>query len=449
MIITHRKFKESRMAMMTQRVRIYPTRSQKKKLAQHFGTVRFIYNWALAQRIDAYKRGDKLTPKALSAMLTALRKEEATSWLNDVSLDTLQEVLKDLKVAYDGFFRRCKQKDGKALGFPKFKSKHRSKQACSFDDKPKAHYYGNGRGFINVPKLKHIKFRSGYESPLDGTLRRVTISLNKAGEYHASLCYRLAVDDPTPMPYDESNVIGFDMGVKDLVVASDGRKYNLPKQLKIAEAKVISAQRKLSKRKRGSGRYAKQRLVVAKRHNRVKNIRKDFLHKLSRHIVDDNQVNALAFETLGVQDMLVSASSPLSRNMARGAFALFINMVEQKAKRKGKQCLKADRYDATSKTCHVCGNVRAELSLSVRSWQCASCGTLHDRDLNAAQNVKTFALLRAQGVRCKGNKPPLLDEQVSSEADATALYMPFGGEQLVEASPQGKQAEHDNDLSRR
>jgi putative transposase len=250
------------------------------------------------------------------------------------------------------------------------------------------------------------------------------------------------------MPYDESNVIGFDMGVKDFVVASNGDKYNLPKQLKIAEAKVISAQRKLSKRKRGSARYAKQKLVVAKRHNRVKNIRKDFLHKLSRHIVDDNQVNALAFETLGVQDMLMSASSSLSRNMARAAFALFVNMVEQKAKRKGKQCLKADRYDATSKTCHVCGNVRAGLPLSVRSWQCASCGTLHDRDLNAAQNVKAFALLRAQGVRRKGNKPPLLDEQVSSEADVTALYMPFGGEQLVEASPQGKQAGHDKGSTR-
>lgn len=436
------------MAIMVQQVRLYPTSSQQKKLAQHFGTVRFIYNWALAQRIEAYKRGDKLTPNTLSAMLTALRKEEATSWLNDVSLDTLQEVLKDLKVAYDGFFRRCKQSKGKALGFPKFKSKHKSKNACSFDDKPKAHYYGNGRGYINVPKLKHIKFRSGYESPLDGTLKRVTISLNKAGEYHASLCYRLAIDDPTPMPYDESNVIGFDMGVKDFLVASDGTKYQLPEQLKIAEAKVKSAQRNLAKRKRGSTRYAKQRLVVAKRHNRVKNIREDFLHKLSRKIVDDNQVNAFCFETLSVQDMLMNESSSLSRMIARSAFASFINMVDYKAQRKGKACLKADRYDATSKTCHVCGKAVARLPLSVREWVCDACGTTHDRDINAAQNVKAFALLRAQGVRRKGDKSPLLDDQVSSEAEATVLYIPCHGKQLVEASPQGKQAEHDKGLSR-
>jgi putative transposase len=376
-------------------------------------------------------------------MLTALRKEEAMSWLNEVSLDTLQEVLKDLKKAYDGFFRRCKQNNGKPVGFPKFKSKHKSKDACSFDDKPKAMHYGNGRGYITVPKLKHIKFRSGYERPFEGSLKRVTISLNKAGEYHASLCYRLADSNPTPMPYDESNVIGFDMGVKDFLVTSNGDKYKLPEQLKIAEAKVISAQRNLAKRKRASARYAKQKIVVAKRHNRVKNIRKDFLHKLSRKIVDDNQVNAFCFETLAVQDMTMNAHSSLSRNIARSAFATFINFVEQKSKRKGKTCLKADRYDATSKTCHVCGSKAAEMPLQVREWVCDSCGTTHDRDINAAQNVKAFAMQRAQGVRPQRVKPLCNDEQAKGETEGSTLYMCVHVKPLAEASTQGKQAEHD------
>ena len=421
------------MAYYTQRVRVYPSRSQKRNLAQHFGVARFIYNWALTKAVEEYETSKtRFDHNKMSKALTALRKDINYCWLHQSPRNVQQMALQNFRSAMQHFFRTVKGSDnGVRVGFPTHKSKH-DKQSCSYNDKPTACYYGNGQGYLNLPMIKKLKFRSGWKAEPANALRlqEVNISLNKAGQYHATLCYSVGDSTSPSLPYDEGSTLGFDMGVKTLVTVSDGTKYDLPKAYRKTLAKVQLAQRKLSRCQKGSNRRKRAKLRVARLHQRAKNQRVDFVHKLTRKIVDDNQVNAFCFETLSNTDMLRKGHRSLSRALQQASFADFVSIMEQKSARAGKTCLKADRYDATSKTCHVCGERTSKMSLAVREWVCDTCGNPHDRDINAAKNVKFFALKReaervltlspAQKVPSGGRVTD--EEQASQDACNASMY---------------------------
>ena len=356
--------------------RLHPTREQSKFFNKSFGCVRFIYNWGLQKRIEAYmKDKGRISYVQLCAMLTDLKKEEQYSWLREVSTECLQQSLRNLDAAFTRFFRGKK-------GFPRFKSKSRSRQSY------KAILFvhvDQERRRIKLPKIGWVKY--GNNRKFEGDVRSVTVSVTPSGKYHVSVLVDDGKELPEKLPVTFDTTIGIDMGIKDFAVCSNGDTYENPRHLIKAEQRLRNLQRRLSRKKKGSNRRNRARMILAIQHEKVANRRQDYLHKISTKIVRENQ--AIVVEDLNIKGMM--KNHHLSKAIGACGWSTFFKMLEYKCERQGKTFIRIGRFDPSSKTCS-CGHVYRGLKLSEREWVCPNCGSVNDRDLLAACNIKRFGL---------------------------------------------------------
>jgi putative transposase len=351
--------------------RIYPTQEQQESLAKAFGCCRWFWNYSLNLCQETYKTtGKGLLRKDIQGLLPQLKKEY--KWLGtDVYSQCLQVVALNLTTAYQNFF-------DKRAKYPRFKSKHH-RQSISYPQNVK--FAGDNIILPKLGKIHCIRHRD-----FEGTVKTVTISLNPDGKYYASL----VVDDGKEVVTQstEGNAIGIDLGLIDFCITSDGSKYDNPRHIKKHEKNLKRKQRKLSRKVKGSKKRKKARKLVAKVHGRIARSREDFLHKLSRKIVNENQV--IVVENLAVKNMV--KNHKLAKAISDCGWGMFCTMLSYKAKNAGKTYVEVGRFYPSSKTCHVCLNQIDSLSLDVRQWQCKHCQTVHDRDINAAINMRNEGL---------------------------------------------------------
>src|SRR5690554_1863041 len=348
--------------------RIYPTNSQKELIVKHIGSSRFVYNLALETKIAAYI-GSKHNYSAfdLIKQLPELKKE--LPWLKEVNAQSLQQSVHNMDIAFKKFF--------KGAGFPKFKSKHKGKQSFLI---PQNVFVKNN--LLIVPKFKE-GIKMSLHRPTQGIIKSATISVTPTGKYFVSILCDTKEEMPTKAPIEENTTIGIDLGIKDFAITSEGEVFENPKYLRKAQSKLKYVQRKYSKHK---GKRTKQKLALL--HEKVVNKRKDFLHKLSSKLISENQT--IALETLAVRDMVKNHN--LAQAISDASWSTFVTMLEYKADWYGKNILRIGRFAPSSKTCSNCGNINKELRLKDREWACSNCSTVLDRDVNAACNIKSFAL---------------------------------------------------------
>ena len=357
----------------TFRFRLYPNKSQTELLSRHFGCSRFVYNYFLNQRKEQYKfTGKSDNYYAQAKALTTLKKQEETAWLNEVNSQTLQFAIKSLEAAYTNFFK-------KHAKFPKFKSKH-SKNSFTV---PQFASITDNRLFI--PKFKEgIKCRVHRE--IKGKVGKVTITKTPSGKYFVSVF----TEEEYISPLEKTGKsVGVDMGLKDLLVTSEGETFKNNRYTRKYECKLTKAQRHLSRKKKGSREFENQKLKVARLHEKITNSRADFLHKCSISLV--RRYDTICIEDLNVKGMV--KNHHLAKSITDASWCSFISMLTYKAEWNGKKIVKADRYFPSSQTCHVCGHINKQIKdLSVREWECPNCHTRHDRDVNAAINILRIGL---------------------------------------------------------
>jgi len=350
--------------------RIYPTSEQETLLAKSFGCARWFWNYALNLCQETYKNtGKGLTRGYIQGLLPALKKEY--EWLSEPYSQCLQVVALNLSTAYKNFF------DKRAM-LPKFKSKH-GRQSISYPQNVK--FDGDK---INLPKigLVHCQRHRDFE----GAIKTVTVSRNPDGKHFVSVLVDDGKANPELVPVDKA--IGIDVGLTHFAITSDGSKFDNPRFFIKHQRNLKRKQQKLSKKKKGSQNRKKARLAVAKVHSKIARCREDFLHKLSRKIVNENQV--IAVENLNIKGMVKNHN--LAKAISDVGWGMFCTMLKYKAESEGRQYIEIDRWFPSSKTCHVCLNRVDNLSLDVRAWTCKHCGTHHDRDVNAAINIRDEAL---------------------------------------------------------
>ena len=365
------------MLLQAVKVRLYPTPEQERLLAQSFGCARWWWNYALNKSIETYKESGKgLGRSALNALLPQLKKVEETKWLADCYSQIYQAVTLNLTTAYKNFF------EGKAR-FPRFKSKH-GKQSIQYPQ--------NVKVLENTVKLPGNigTIAAKIHRSIEGKIKTVTVSKEPSGKYYASILTEVE-GDVTEVSTD-GKVIGIDLGLKHFAVVSDGSKvskYDNPKHLAKHEKNLKRKQKKLSRKQKGSNSRNKYRKFVARVHERVSNSRQDFLHKLSRKLVNENQV--VVVENLHVKGMVRNPN--LAKAISDAGWGMFTNFLAYKLEKKGGKLVAIDRWFPSSKLCSNCYYQIDELPLDVREWTCPHCGTHHDRDGNAATNI------RAEGIR--------------------------------------------------
>jgi putative transposase len=351
--------------------RLYPTPEQECLLSKAFGCARFAYNWAIGERKSAYANGEKTPTKFdLNARMTKLKKE--LPWLGEVSDWVLKESIADAVKAYDNFFaHRAK--------FPRFKRKNSSVQTARWR-RPVV----KGRNHVMIPKIGVMMFRE--HRPLDGVIKTVTICRSSSGRYHISFLVDDGLDK-CEKPDVVVDSVGIDVGLADFAIMSTGEKVANPRFGKRHERRIKGLQRKLARQKKGSKRYYVTRQKLAREYEKMVDERRAFLHELSTKLVRENQ--AIAVEDLNVSGML--KNHKLANAISDVSWSEFFGMLEYKCDWYGVHLMKCDRWEPTSKTCSECGHRMGRMPLSVRSWVCPECGTLHDRDVNAAMNILSAA----------------------------------------------------------
>lgn len=359
--------------------RIYPTNEQKALFAKTFGCCRFVYNWALNLKITAYKERKETLG---NVYLTNLMKSELKAehdWLKEVNSQSLQSALRNLDTAYANFFRNTK-----AVGFPKFKSRKSGQsflcpQHCSIDF---------AKGTITIPKAKDIP--AVLHRKFKGTVKTVTVSMTPSGRYFASVLVDTVIQEQKTSEPVHDTAIGIDLGIKSLAVCSDGRTFDNPKNLQRSLEHLALLQKRMSRKRKGSSNRNKARIRVARLQEHIANCRRDNLHKIAHALTHDSQVRTICMEDLNVKGM--QRNHHLAQAVGDASFGTFLTMLEYKCRWYGVNLIKIDRFAPSSKTCGKCGYVYKGLKLSERSWTCPECGTRHDRDFNAACNIKEFGL---------------------------------------------------------
>lgn len=348
------------------RFRFYPTPEQANLLNRTFGCVRVVYNRARAMREAAWtERKESVGFTQTNAMLTALKKDPAFAWLNEVSSVPLQQALRHLDTAYRNFFRKMAR-------YPQFRRKD-GPQSAEFTKS--AFNYRDGR-------LKLAKMAG----PLDVVWSRelpsepstVTVTREPDGRWYVSLRVVARVETLTG-----GVAVGIDLGLKDLAVLSTGEKIANPRHLSKRQKRLAREQRRLARKQKGSKNRAKAKLRVGRAHADVRHARQDFLHKLSTRLIRENQ--AICVETLSIKGMLRAKRH--SRSVADAGWGELLRQLSYKARWYGRTLVTIDRFHPSTKTCSACGTTGHALTLADREWACPDCGTPHDRDVNAARNI--------------------------------------------------------------
>jgi putative transposase len=351
--------------------RLYPTTEQQQYFAGAFGCARWFWNYSLNLCQETYKAtGKGLSRGAIQGLLPSLKLEYP--WLKKGAYSqSLQVVALNLSVAYQNFFE-------KKAGFPRFKSKH-GRQSVSYPQNVKV-----GEKSIKLPILGEVSCK--FHRTFEGTVKTVTVSKNPDGKYYASLLVEDGIKSADVTT--DGKAIGLDVGLIDFCVTSDGSKYKNPRHLKKHSKNLKRKQQKLSRKQKGSNTRNKARRLVAKVHSKIKRVREDFLHKLSRKVVNENQV--IAVEDLNVKGMV--RNHCLAKAISDAGWGMFGTMLKYKAEKDGKTYIEVDRFFPSSKTCHRCLHQVSEMPLDVRHWDCPSCQSRNDRDVNAAKNIRDEAL---------------------------------------------------------
>ena len=350
----------------TYRFRIFPDKEQEVLLNKHFGCSRFIYNYFLNERKELYQKDKKSDNYYTQAKtLIELKKQEDTIWLKEVNSQTLQFALRSLDTAYVNFFRGNTQ-------FPKFKSrKHKNTFTI-----PQFGKIENSR--IILPKFKDgIKVKIHRE--VKGEIGKMSITKTPTGKYYVSIFTKQQIED---LPKTNKQV-GIDLGLKDFVITSDNNKFKNNRYTKKYAKQLKKAQQHLSRKQKGSNGFEKQKLKVAKIHEKIASCRLDTLHKVSYELVRDNGL--IVIEDLNVKGMIKNRK--LSKHIADASWGNFVNLLQYKCDWYGRELVKVNRFFPSSKTCNECGWINQELKLSDREWTCKSCGVVHDRDINASRNI--------------------------------------------------------------
>ena len=348
--------------------RIYPNEEQKIIFAKTFGCTRFIYNKMLSDKIDYYQQ----TKQKLNN--TPAQYKTEFEWLKEVDSLALANAQMNLQKAFTNFFNNPKS------GFPKFKSKHKNRKSYTTNNQRNTITLKNG--YLKLPKLVDlVRVKQHRQIPKDHKIKSVTISQTTSGKYYASiLCeYESQIQTVEPKTF-----LGLDFSMKELYVASDNTSAEYPRYFRKSQEKLAREQRKLSKCVTGSQKRNKQRLKVAKLHEKVANQRKDFLHKLSRQIA--NAYDCVCIEDLDMKAM--SQALNFGKSVADNSWGMFTTFLKYKLEDLGKQLIKIDKWFPSSKTCSNCGNVKENLSLSDRVYHCDYCGITLNRDYNASMNIK-------------------------------------------------------------
>ena len=379
--------------------RIFPTTDQQEQLAKIFGQVRFIYNLGLETKITAYAANKtNVNCFELNKQITDLKEE--VDWL-DAPAQALQMTMRNLDNAYHAFFR--------GAGFPKFKSKH-SRQSFQL---PQGVRFSNDNKKIFIPKLKWVGVDLHRELPSRCVIKTTTISKTTTNKYYVSILVDTQIEIPKKLKITEQTSVGIDLGIKDFIITSDGKKFENKDFFKSTQRQLRVAQRGLARKVKGSNKYNKQKLVISLLHEKIRNQRFDYLHKISSYLV--NTYDTICIEDLNVAGMSKSckskqdengnyirngqtAKSGLNKAILDMGWSEFKELLEYKAEWKGKNIRVIGRFDPSSKTCSCCGKINKELKLSQREWICEGCETTHDRDVNAAINIKNFGLRNKPGV---------------------------------------------------
>ena len=372
--------------MKAYKYRIYPNGEQKVLIEKHFGCARFTYNWALALQQKYYDEHKKsLSRKDIQDQLVSMKKQEQYSWLNEVNSQTLLSGLLHVYTAFGNFFK------GRAK-FPKFKSKKIPQRSYQCPQHGSVDFE---KGTLNLPKLKGIK--AVFSRQFDGKIKTVTISKTATGKYYASILVETNQAKVTASIIESDKTIGIDLGLNHLLIQSDGQKIENPKYLRQAQKRLAIQQKIFARKKKESKNYQRQKLNVACIYEKVRLQRLDLHHKLTHHLICENQATTYAVEDLGIKNMV--KNSKLAKSISDVAWGQFLTILQYKAKWFGKNILQIGRFVPSSKTCSCCGYKMEKLPLSVRLFECPSCNLVEDRDVNASINIRNFALADALGLR--------------------------------------------------
>ena len=358
--------------------RIYPNRAQAILIQKTFGCCRFVYNQTLAYRKNFYETEKKSMNKMdCNNHVNRVLKHDY-EWLKEVDKFALTNAIYSMDNAYQRFFKLH-------AGYPKFRSKHSNKRSyttCITGTNIKVLFDENK---IQLPKLKLVRAR--LSKPFVGQIKQATVSQTPTGKYFVSV---LVETEHKPLPSTDKT-IGVDLGIKDLLITSDGKKYDNKRIIKQYENKLSRAQRRLSRKVKGSNNYNKQRIKVARIHEKIHNTRIDYLHKITHKLISENQV--IVSEDLAVSNMVQNHN--LAKAISDCGWYELTRQLTYKAEWNNRRYIKIGRFVASSQTCHVCGHINPETKdLSVREWDCPQCGAHHDRDINAAINILN------EGLKC-------------------------------------------------
>jgi putative transposase len=355
-----------------------PNNKQCGAFMKHSGVARFVYNWALADRIEQYENGEKTSLFEQKRRFNAL-KHEQYPWIQETAYCVTEQAFRNLDAAYQNFFRRVKE-GREEKGFPKFKSRKRG--IGSFTMRGCIHLEYNR---IKLPRIGWVRLKEGGYLPTDGVkILSVNIS-ERAGRWYASVQVEMEVPDPEP---GQGDPIGVDFGIKTLAVCSDGTTFENPKAMEVWERKLKRLQRELARRKKGGKNREKTKRKIAKCHAKIANIRKHALHNVSYHVTAKTKPSTVVVEDLNVKGMM--ANHCLAKGISDASFGELRREIEYKGEWYGVDVVTAGRFYPSSKTCSGCGSVRPLLKLSERTFVCEECGMVVDRDLNAALNLASL-----------------------------------------------------------
>ena len=379
--------------------RIYPNSEQKVFFAKCFGCVRFFYNKSLSDMNDIYKSTGKFKN------ITPASYKEDYPFLKEVDSLALANAQLNRNTAFKAFFSH-------KSGFPKFKSKRNDQSYTTNNINGNIRFSDNGKYLLSLAKCPKLRIKKHRD--FKGRIKSVTVSRTTDNKYYISLLVETEIE---PLKESKSS-IGLDLGLKDLIVDSNGHKYKNHKYLTKSQAKLAKEQRKLSKTVKGSHNRNKQRIKIARIYKKINNQRNDYLHKLSKKIIDENQI--ICIEDLKVKDMM--NDSKLARNISDVSWSRLVSMLIYKANWYGRTIVKVPKDYPSSQLCHACGYKNSiTKDLAIRKWICPKCGSIHDRDINAARNIlsKGIELLTKDGthpdslfmlgsLESSRKKPPLL-----------------------------------------